>query len=75
MGDNSRDAASIQIEHVKTQQCENSTAGCVKYTMARDAASVQIEHDALWVTIVDNVKSQQQAVSNRQWLEMQHPYR
>ena len=38
--------------------------------MARDAASVQIEHDALWVTIVDNVKSQQQAVSNRQWLEM-----
>ena len=41
--------------------------------MARDAASVQIEHDALWVTIVDNVKSQQQAVSNRQWLEMQHP--
>ena len=43
--------------------------------MARDAASVQIEHDALWVTIVDNVKSQQQAVSNRQWLEMQHPYR
>ena len=42
--------------------------------MARDAASVQIEHDAL-ATIVDNVKSQQQAVSNRQWLEMQHPYR
>ena len=29
--------------------------------MARDAASVQIEHDALWATIVDNVKSQQQA--------------
>ena len=62
MGDNSR-------------QCEKSTAGCVKYTMARDAASVQIEHDALGATIVDNVKSQQQAASNRQWLEMQHPYR
>ena len=33
--------------------------------MARDAASVQIEHDALWVTIVDNVKSQQQAAMAR----------
>ena len=32
--------------------------------MARDAASVQIEHDALGATIVDNVKSQQQAASN-----------
>ena len=86
-----RDAASVQIEHdalwativdnVKSQQqsnrqwldnsrqCEKSTTGCVK------TASVQIEHDALWATIVDNVKSQQQAASNRQWLEMQHPYR